>query len=75
VGLVVGGWWDTGQQTQIEEKVLGSMGGRSRRMVGKWTANLDRRERGRWESIGIVGWWDTGQKNSDRRDSVGWVGE
>ncbi len=44
MGLVVAGWWDTGQQTQIEEKVLGSMGGRSRRMVGNWTANSDRRE-------------------------------
>ncbi len=40
----VAGWWDTGQQTPIEEKVLGSMGGRSRRMVGNWTANSDRRE-------------------------------
>ncbi len=42
--IEVGGWWDTGQQTQMEERVLGMWENRSRRMVGNWTANLDRRE-------------------------------
>jgi hypothetical protein len=44
VGLGVGGWWDTGQLFQIEERVWSRWEKRRRRMVGNWTANSDRRE-------------------------------